>query len=182
MKKSIILALIAVVTCLAGGCHDITIGYLLTEDAGYKPDSMIVKKNLDTTPPTWGVWDNQEYYDLLDMGISEEELLEWGIEPTFEGMGGEGDDYYRHKWGQPWVSIPIEGIQGTQQIYVSVTEIKTTDGDADKLAACLTVRGNGVFEVPIEHDVPVGRYVISLNFSNEGYSKDVDNCFTIIVK
>lgn len=182
MKKTIILALIAVLTCLAGGCQDITIGYLLTEDAGYKPDSMIVKKNLDITPPTWGVWDNQEYYDLLDMGISEEELLEWGIEPTFEGMGGEGDDYYRHKWGQPWVSIPIEGIQGTQQIYVSVKEIKTTDGDANKLAACLTVRGNGVFEVPIEHDVPVGRYVISLNFSNEGYSKDVDNCFTIIVK
>ena len=32
------------------------------------------------------------------------------------------------------------------------------------------------------YDIPVGRYVISLTFSNEGYSKDVDNCFTIIVK
>ena len=75
-----------------------------------------------------------------------------------------------------------EGIQGTQQIYVAVKEIKTTGGNADKLADYLIVRGNGVFEIPIRHDIPIGRYLISLTFSNEGYSKDVNDCFTIIVK
>ena len=182
MKNIIILTIIAMVTWLGVGCQDVTIGYLLTENASYETDSMIVKKDLDITPPSWGIWSNPEYYDLINMGIPPEEILEWGIEPTYEGMGGEGEDYYRLKWKQPWVSVPIEGIQGTQQIYVTVKEIKTTNGDANNLADCLTVRGNGIFEVPIEHDIPVGRYVISLNFSNEGYSKDVNDCFTIIVK
>ena len=182
MKKLIILMAIFGITWLWAGCQDVTIGYLLTENASYETDSMIVKKDLDVTPPSWGTWRNQEYYDLIDMGLSPEEILEMGVEPTYEGLGGEGEDYYRLKWGQPWVSVAIEGIQGTQQIYVTVKEIKTTDGNADKLAACLTVRGNGTFEVPIEHDIPVGHYLISLNFSNEGYSKDVNDCFTIIVK
>lgn len=182
MKNLIISITAVIVTWFGVGCQDVTVGYLLTEDASYETDSMIVKKELDVTPPSWGVWENQEYYDLIDMGIPPEEILEMGVEPTYEGMGGEGEDYYRLKWGQPYVSVPIEGVQGTQQIYISVKEIKTTDGNADKLAACLTVRGNGIFEVPIEHDIPVGHYLISLNFSNEGYSKDVNDCFTIIVK
>ena len=55
-------------------------------------------------------------------------------------------------------------------------------GDAGKLKAVLTVKGDGMLNVPCHHDIPVGRYVISLTFSNEGYSKDVDNSFTIIVK
>ncbi|MEQ2912181.1 MULTISPECIES: hypothetical protein [Butyricimonas] len=180
--KYIILSIIITVSVLIIGCQDVTIGYLLTEDANYETDSMIIKKELDTTPPSWGTWPNQEYYDLIEMGISPEEILSWGIEPTYEGYGGEGEDYYRLKWEQPWVSTPIEGIQGTQQIYVTIKEIKTTAGNADKLADYLTVRGNGILEIPIKHDIPTGRYLISLTFSNEGYSKDVNDCFTIIVK
>ena len=46
----------------------------------------------------------------------------------------------------------------------------------------LTVRGNGMFKLPLDiSSIPVGRYMISLNIYNEGYSHDVDDCFTIIV-
>jgi len=63
-----------------------------------------------------------------------------------------------------------------------VKSITSEGGDADKLAACISVRGNGVLSVPVENDVPRGRHSISLNFWNEGRSKDVNNCFTIIVR
>ena len=93
-----------------------------------------------------------------------------------------GEDYARIKWGQPWVSTPIEGVEGTSQVIVSIKNITSIQGDPGKLWEVLSVRGNGTFEVPLHHDVPVGRYVISLNFKNEGYSKDINDCFTIIVK
>jgi hypothetical protein len=59
---------------------------------------------------------------------------------------------------------------------------QTTTGNAEKMWEYLKVYGAGTFEVPLKHDIPIGRYLISLNFKNEGYSKDVNDCFTIIVK
>lgn len=32
------------------GCQDITVGYLLTEDASYEIDSLVIKSVLDTRP------------------------------------------------------------------------------------------------------------------------------------
>ena len=32
-------------------CHDVEIGYLITEYASYEVDSMVIRKELDTTPP-----------------------------------------------------------------------------------------------------------------------------------
>lgn len=46
----------------------------------------------------------------------------------------------------------------------------------------LKVSGDGTFSMPVYSDVPVGRYRISLTFTNEGYTQDVNDCFTIIVK
>ena len=142
--KNVILLLFTVLVLSMIGCQDVTVGYLLTEDASYNPDTLVVKTVLD------------------------DELGE--------------EDYYRSKWGAPWVSTPIEGVEGTIAIYVSIKNITSTSGDPEKLWKVLTVRGDGTFEIPLYHDVPAGRYVISLNFRNEGYSKDVNDCFTIIVK
>ena len=142
--KNVILLLFTVLVLSMIGCQDVTVGYLLTEDASYNPDTLVVKTVLD------------------------DELGE--------------EDYYRSKWGAPWVSTPIEGVEGTIAIYVSIKNITSTSGDPEKLWKVLSVRGDGTFEIPLYHDVPVGRYVISLNFRNEGYSKDVNDCFTIIVK
>ena len=142
--KNVILLLFTVLVLSMIGCQDVTVGYLLTEDASYNPDTLVVKTVLD------------------------DELGE--------------EDYYRSKWGAPWVSTPIEGVEGTIAIYVSIKNITSTSGDPEKLWKVLSVRGDGTFEIPLYHDVPAGRYVISLNFRNELYSKDVNDCFTIIVK
>ena len=142
--KNVILLLFTVLVLSMIGCQDVTVGYLLTEDASYNPDTLVVKTVLD------------------------DELGE--------------EDYYRSKWGAPWVSTPIEGVEGTIAIYVSIKNITSTSGDPEKLWKVLSVRGDGTFEIPLYHDVPAGRYVISLNFRNEGYSKDVNDWFTIIVK
>lgn len=123
---------------------------------------------------------NPEYERYVDMGFDPERCIEMGIYPTLEIGGGE--DYTRDKYNIPWTSTPIEGVDGTAPILVSIKSVASNDGDAGKLKAVLTVKGDGMLNVPCHHDIPVGRYVISLTFSNEGYSKDVDNCFTIIVK
>lgn len=155
-------------------CQDDSIGFLITEYAGYSQDSMIIRKELDKTPPQ----PNPEYEERLASGFyTPEILIMMGIYPT---IGGE--DYKRLQNNIPWNSLPIEGVEGTAPIQITVKSIYAIQGDAKKLEACLSVRGNGVLSVPIVNDVPIGRYIISLNFSNEGYSKDLDNCFTIIVK
>ena len=175
--------------CIYNGCQNITPGYLWTENASYNPDSLLVKtiESLDTVS---GIQNPAVEEMVLSVGLSLDFFYSMGF--TFEDIAksfnlepyvGQGEDYVRVKWGAPWVSTPIEGFEGTAPIYVSIKEIKPLDGgDALALSSVLTVRGNGTFEIPLYHDVPVGRYVISLNFRNEGYSKDVDDCFTIIVK
>lgn len=174
MRTNIIL--VAFLLMLIGcGCQDVTIGFLVTNEAKYKPDTMIIRKVLDDFPGE----PNPRYEQLLQDGYTPEEISDWfGISDRINA----GEDYDRARWGNPWVSVPIEGVNGTPQIYVTVQNIKTETGDAQKLWDCLKVRGNGILEVPLRHDVPVGRYVISLNFTNEGRSQNVVDCFTIIVK
>lgn len=146
MKRLIIWTVVGILAGLICACQDITVGYLLTENASYNPDSLVIKSE-----------------NSLKIGEGEE-------------------DYLRGKWGFPWVSTPIEGVEGTAQILVSIKNITSTDGDAGKMQGALSVRGDGTFEIPLHHGVPVGRYKISLNFRNEGYSKDMNDCFTIIIK
>ena len=159
-------------------CQDVTIGFLNVEKAGYEIDSLEVKAVLDNAVPE--IIPNPEYERYVDMGFDPERCIEMGIYPTLEIGGGE--DYTRDKYNIPWTSTPIEGVDGTTQIYVSIKDIKTTTGNAEKTWEYLKVYGDGTFEVPLEHDIPTGHYLISLNFKNEGYSKDVNDCFTIIVK
>ena len=158
-----------------GGCQDVTIGFLVTDEVNYKPDTMVVRRVLDDEP---GI-PNPEYQKLLDEGYSPDEIANWyGITERLNA----GEDYNRSKWQYPWVSVPVEGLNGTPPIYVTIKDIKTETGDAVKMKQYLKVRNNGIFELPLEFDVPAGRYVISLTFTNEGRSQDVDDCFTVIVK
>ena len=193
VMRNIILSIFVILLFWATGCQDVTIGNLLVDDASYKPDSLVIKSeaSLDVAPPTM-VEEPTPYYEeyvkfYTDRGYTREEAMAelakvMNMYPTKLVEKEEGVDYKREKWGQPWVSTPIEGVEGTSPIHVSIKNITSTSGDASKLWDVLTVRGDGTFEIPLHHDVPAGRYVISLNFSNEGYSKGVDDCFTIIVK
>ena len=183
-----IMFIMSCLVVLSWSCHDVTIGYLQTEDASYNPDSMVIKtqSSLDVTPPTLQEVENSLYYEMMasDPNIYTPEFLESnGIFPTLIVEVGAGVDYQRAEWKQPWVSTPIEGVEGTQPIFVTIKTIQEGNGgDVTAALEQIKVYGDGTFEVPVMHTIPVGRYVISLNFSNEGYSKDLDDCFTIIVK
>ena len=181
MKNIIIVAFCLCVGGVMSSCQDETIGFLITKYASYKIDSLVIKEKLDVTPPVLVEVSNPEYERNIADGYTPEELEEMGIYPTVK-KEIVGEDYWRDKLGQPWVSTPIEGLEGTAPIYVSIKRVHSTDGDAEKMKVNLSVRGDGTFEVPVHHNVPVGHYVISLNFRNEGYSRDVNDCFTIIVK
>ena len=173
--KNIIFFIFGLIVLSGISCQDVTIGYLLVDDASYNPDSLVVRKVLDDDPGD----PNPDYQMYLDMGLSPEDISNMGIPERLNA----GEDYYRSRWGFPWVSVPIEGIDGTAPIYVTIKDINSPTGsDTSALASVLSVRGDGTFVVPLKHDIPVGRYVISLTFSNEGYSKDLDDCFTIIVE
>ena len=81
-----------------------------------------------------------------------------------------------------WALASKASIQPASPIWVKVKSAKTADGDASKLLEVATVRGNGVIEIPLENEIPVGRYLLSLTFWNEGWAKDVEDCFTVIVR
>ncbi|MFR7812161.1 MAG: hypothetical protein ACLU4N_24620 [Butyricimonas faecihominis] len=97
-------------------CQDITIGYLITEYASYSVDSMIVKKNLDTTPPS--EVPNPRYEMYIEMGFTPQEIADWfDIFPTM--MSGEGEDYERVLRDIPWVSSATKRIERTPPILVN---------------------------------------------------------------
>lgn len=179
MKQTTKYILLTLAWTLAfAACHKVPIGYLITEYGSYEIDSLVVKSELDITPPE--VIPNPEYEMLIGFGIPPADIISWGIYPTISIGGGE--DYDRHRLGIPWTSTPIEGVEGTMPILASIRHVTTDVGNTDKLLEYITVRGNGVFTIPLENDIPKGRYKISLTFTNEGYSKSIDDVFTVIVK
>ncbi|AUP80178.1 hypothetical protein [Flavivirga eckloniae] len=83
----------------------------------------------------------------------------------------------------PWVTLPIQGIQGTAPILMSIYDVKSeTTFDLEKFKEEVTVRGNGVIQVPLNNTIPPGSYLISLKVDNEGYSDIVPDVFTIIIE
>lgn len=165
-------------------CHDITVGYLSTENAGYDPDTMVVRQVLkidSVKNPQWDIFLDIAQDMWQGMGYnSPEECVEdiWKItEYTYE------EDYDRWRFQLPWLSTKLQGVKGTQPIYMQIKDVKSDRGDAEAMLKVLTVRGDGMLKLPTDvNSIPVGRYVVSLNVYNEGYSRDVNDIFTIIVE
>ena len=83
----------------------------------------------------------------------------------------------------PWVSTQMEGVEGTQPITLSIAEVKSTSAfDKEQFLSDVNVRGNGIFEVALKHQIPSGRYLISLEAKNEGHTKLIPDIFTVIVE
>ena len=55
-------------------------------------------------------------------------------------------------------------------------------GDAEVFKKEITVRGGGVMELPLYTELPVGRYVVTLKVSNDGYSELLSDVYTFVVK
>lgn len=81
----------------------------------------------------------------------------------------------------PWQSTSIEGIQGTMPIQYSIRSIESDNGYSDALSQIDVVR-KGIFHIPWNHTLPVGRYIIHLKISNEGYTHNLDSIYTVIVE
>lgn len=159
-------------------CQKKNVGFLDVAQASYAIDSMVVKLKLDTTPPT--EVPNPTYYSLLNQGWSASTLLSFGIFPTIKQNAGV--DYDRNRLNIPWSSTAIEGVTGTMPIKVVISKVTTDKGDADKLKQVASIRSNGIISIPLNNGLPAGYYHVSLAFSNEGYTKSLDNIFTVIVK
>ena len=175
------------ILCLGIACQDIPEGYLISEYAGYSPDSMVVRKELDTEVVKVP---NPEYQEKM------QEYEEWGkdfftLEEWLEMLAGydiyetidmPGEDYERVRLNKPWVSATIQGVSGTNPIEMSISRVITDVGDVDKMMQYLTVRNNGMFTLPLDHNVPKGNYKISLVLKGPGHEVSIENVFTIIIK
>ena len=185
MMKTFILLIGILASISMASCHDITVGYLYTENASYDPDTLEIRRELmidSTKNPQWERYWGWAERDYLIFGFSSPEEYMSAMFPKVQ-QWNYSEDYERWKLQIPWLSTKIQGVKGTQQIYVRIKDIKSSDGDVEIMQQLLTVREDGMFKLPPDaSSIPVGRYVISLNISNEGYSHDVDDVFTIIVK
>lgn len=116
---------------------------LLTEDAGYLPDTMVIRKTLD---------------------------------PQLDSI--------RIESRAPWVSLAMQGYEGTELIVFSIENITSTAGEEAirYFKENLSIRGAGTMLFPIDNDAVPGRYVISVRLTNPGYTQVVNNAFTFIVE
>lgn len=92
-------------------------------------------------------------------------------------------DAYRIFNVSPWVSPKMQGVTGTEPVHFEILEVKATEGgDAELFQHLLVIRGGGRMEFPLVSDITPGEYTVSIRISNEGYSKDVIDAFTFVVK
>ena len=140
MRRLILLAIVFVAVLEA--CHETTIGYLITENASYDPDTLYVRKTPDPVA-----------------------------------------DAVRIEYNAPWVSLQLQGYEGTEPINFSVESVTSDQGEAAAATFMseLTIRGGGALMYPLENNAVPGTYVVSVRLTNDGYSQVVENAMTIIV-
>lgn len=140
MKRLILLATVLVVAL--GACHETTIGYLITENASYDPDTMYVRKTPD---------------------------------PVLDAV--------RIEYDAPWVSLELQGYEGTEQIHFTIESVTSDQGEeaAATFMSELSIRGGGALMYPLENKAVPGRYKVSIRLTNPGYSQVVEDAMTIIV-
>jgi hypothetical protein len=178
MKSKFVPVFFFILSAVVLSCHKTTVGYLHTEQASYSVDSLVIKLKLDTAPPS--IAPNPTYQALINSGLSPATLYALGISPTI--MVNAGADYDRNRLAIPWTSNPLEGLQGTMPITISITNVNTDHGNIAKLKQYISIRNNGVVTIPLANEIPAGYYVLTYMFKNEGYTKIRYNIFTVIVR
>lgn len=179
MKQLKFILLLLFGTVMSSSCHKEPIGFLTTEYAVYTPDSLVLKTQLDTSTI---VIPNPTFDFAISLGFTIEQLKIMGIFPT-ETVFTNPQDYKRYKNKTPWISPSIQGLKGTAPIKVEVADISPKGPAADLLQSLIEIRGSsGSIIIPTNHNIPTGEYHLSLRFSNEGWTKERENIFRIIVK
>lgn len=79
----------------------------------------------------------------------------------------------------PWQSTSIDGVQGTSPVRYSIKSIESEHPGA---VAQFTMRGKGIIELPYNHTVPAGRYVVNVRIEAGEHVQELDSMYTVIVR
>lgn len=78
--KQILILLIIIVGALAVGCHETTVGYLITENASYDPDTMYIRKTPDPELDAIRIENKAPWVSLQLQGYEGTEIMYFYIE------------------------------------------------------------------------------------------------------
>ena len=115
------------------------------------------------------------YLELANAEFAPDSLV---IKTTLDPV----EDADRIELQYPWVSTKIQGVLGTRPIFYMIENVYSETGDVSRFLEKAEIRGDGAFEIPLEHGIPQGEYKIDLRVYNEGYSEVLSSAFRIIVK
>ncbi len=134
--------MVVILVVALGACHEKTIGYLITENASYDPDTMVVRKTPD---------------------------------PVLDAVRIEN--------ASPWVSLQLQGYEGTDPIYFTIESVTSDQGEeaAATFMSELTIRGGGALQYPLKNNSVPGCYKVSIRLTNSGYSHVLKDAMTVIV-
>ena len=91
----------------------------------------------------------------------------------------EEEDAYQIEHKIPWQSNEIDGVEGTLPIYFQIWSI---NGGQPEIMNQFTIKPTGVIELPYNHTVPNGRYIIGVKVGNRDHGYTLDSAFTVIVQ
>ena len=91
----------------------------------------------------------------------------------------EEEDAYQIEHKIPWQSNEIDGVEGTLPIYFQIWSI---NGEQPEIMNQFTIKPTGVIELPCNHTVPNGLYVLSVKIKNQDHDYMIDSAFTVIVE
>lgn len=92
-------------------------------------------------------------------------------------------DSVRMMENSPWVTLALQGYEGTEPIYFSIESVTSSEGEevAGVFREELSIRGGGTMMYPLQNNAKPGSYTVSIRLSNAGYSQVVENAFTFVV-
>lgn len=89
------------------------------------------------------------------------------------------EDAYQIEFKIPWQSTSIDGVQGTSPVRYSIRGIASEHPEA---VSQFTMRGKGIIELPYNHTVPEGRYIVNVRIEAGERVHDLDSMYTVIVR
>ena len=70
-------------------------------------------------------------------------------------------------------------MEGTLPIYF---QIRGINGGQPEIMNQFSIKPTGVIELPYNHTVPSGRYIIDVKVGNRDHGYTIDSAFTVIIK
>lgn len=82
-----------------------------------------------------------------------------------------------------WISPKIQGVQGTAPVIMTIHSVKVEGGgNVSEFLKYTTLRSNGQFDVKYENEIPIGKYIISIKVTNDGYESVLEDIFAVDIR